>query len=223
MMRLLALSDMHSTLGNIEAVIDASPAVEGIILVGDLTQFGDYKDAQNVLTALGRLSRSIIGVPGNLDRSGVLTLLEESGFSLHGKGITIHGIGFFGVGGSNRTPFHTPLELREEEITRLLALGYSSIAQEKRKIMIAHAPPAHSRLDRTRSGAHAGSMAVRMFIEEHAVDVCLSGHIHEASGEETIHETRCYNIGAVKDGRYAIIEIDEEKIEVMRRNISLWT
>ena len=37
--------------------------------------------------------------------------------------------------------------------------------------------------------------------------VCLTGHIHESNGIETIGETLVVNPGAGGHGRYAVIEI----------------
>ena len=62
-------------------------------------------------------------------------------------------------------------------------------------------------LDRIHSGAHVGSRAVRRFIERSGAMVCLTGHIHESNGIETIGETLVVNPGAGGHGRYAVIEI----------------
>jgi putative phosphoesterase len=220
MMRFLVLSDIHSAQRNIEKIINAASSVQGIIIAGDLTQFGDYQDAEKIITLLTSLSNTILAVPGNMDRAGVVTILEEKKYSLHGKGIMLGGIGFFGAGGSNETPFHTPTELSENEITRLLVSGFNSVRAVKTKILISHTPPVNTALDRTRLGIHAGSTAVRQFIEKNEVAVCICGHIHEAFGEEVLGNTRCYNIGAVKDNHFAFLDVNNDRIEVERRKIN---
>jgi Icc-related predicted phosphoesterase len=69
---------------------------------------------------------------------------------------------------------------------------------------------------------HAGSAAVRAFLEEHDVSLCLCGHIHEARGEARVGPARCVNLGAFKSGRYALVDIRagaEPGIEITWRSL----
>ena len=52
-----------------------------------------------------------------------------------------------------------------------------------------------------------GSQAVRGFIEAHAPEICICGHIHEARGEDRIGSTRIINPGAFKDGGYVVLSL----------------
>lgn len=61
----------------------------------------------------------------------------------------------------------------------------------EKTIYVIHTPPDGSNLDQRYDGSHVGSMAVRLFVEEHQPYLTLHGHIHETvdvSGEfkETI-------------------------------------
>ena len=49
-------------------------------------------------------------------------------------------------------------------------------------VLICHAPPYGTPLDQVRPGLHAGSTAVRDFINQHQPEYFFCGHIHEAEG-----------------------------------------
>jgi Icc-related predicted phosphoesterase len=63
-------------------------------------------------------------------------------------------------------------------------------------VLICHAPPLNSSLDRIRDGLHGGSRSVRDFIEKHQPRDFFCGHIHEAEGVvEHFGATRAQNVG----------------------------
>ncbi len=222
-MRFLVLADIHGHQRFLRAIVRTEPAWDAAVIVGDLTQAGGPEEAKAVLTLLEPTGRPIVAVPGNLDRPEVLGCLESSGYSVHGTGVVIGEAGFFGAGGSNPTPFGTPFELSEDELGRLALAGFEAVRGAAVKVLVSHAPPHGCALDRTVLGTQAGSTAVRRFLEEHPVDLCLCGHIHEAAGEDTVEGVHCCNPGAVKNGRYAVVEIDHGAIDVKRRKITSWT
>jgi Icc-related predicted phosphoesterase len=62
--------------------------------------------------------------------------------------------------------------------------------------MICHAPPLNTPLDRIHEGLHAGSSAVREFVEQAQPMHFFCGHIHEAEGQAVqIGETKPRNVG----------------------------
>ena len=67
-----------------------------------------------VLENVKEANQNILAVPGNLDHPPVIELLEELDINIHGKGKIIdEKIGIFGCGGSNETPFNTPIEFQK--------------------------------------------------------------------------------------------------------------
>jgi uncharacterized protein len=63
-------------------------------------------------------------------------------------------------------------------------------------VMICHAPPLDTALDRVHEGLHAGSRAVRDFIERVQPAHFFCGHIHEAGGVVAqMGPTRAMNVG----------------------------
>ena len=73
------------------------------------------------------------------------------------------------------------------------------------KILVAHCPPYQTAIDRIHSGLHVGSHSVRSFIETYQPDLCISGHIHEAPGEDTIGRTHLINPGMLAQGGYVTV------------------
>ena len=87
-------------------------------------------------------------------------------------------------------------------------------------ILVSHTPPADTVVDRTGSGLHVGSRAVRQFIERVQPDLCLTGHIHEARGTDTLGRTLVVNPGELAAGGYAVITFDGTSVGCEVRQIS---
>jgi Icc-related predicted phosphoesterase len=208
-MLLLCLSDIHGEGAGIASILGDCPGIEAVVLVGDLTHLGGPDEAARVVEPLLAAGSRVLAVPGNMDRPGVLGWLEARGISLHGRGVTIGDIGFLGLGGSNPTPFGTPFEVPGREARELLDAAWPSVAAARCRVLVSHAPPRGTRIDRSVARLHVGSPEVRTFLENHDVALCLCGHIHEAGGDEdTVGTARCVNLGAFKTGRYALVSIE---------------
>ncbi|MCK5227029.1 MAG: metallophosphoesterase [Desulfobulbaceae bacterium] len=210
-MRIIAFGDIHMSLGNIRNLPDIKNA-DLVVVTGDLTNYGGKKDAKIILDQLLSLNKKLIALPGNLDEPEVDKYLTDINLNLHGRGKVINGIGIMGMGGSNITPFNTPGEYSEEELARLLNIGYEAIKSAGRIILVSHAPPLNTETDRISAGAHVGSVAVRNFIEKVQPEVCLTGHIHEARAEDKIGKTHILNPGMIKDGGWIEVLLENGKI-----------
>ncbi len=204
-MKIAAFGDIHNSVEPIRSL--PLNEFDLVIITGDLTNFGGRDDAMAILDTVRQATKNILAVPGNLDHPPVLELLEELDISIHGKGKIINErIGIFGCGGSNLTPFNTPIEFSEEKLLELLHQAYEHVQDANLHILVSHTPPKDSGLDRISSGANVGSQVVREFIEEVQPALCLTGHIHEAKGETELGKTKVINPGMLKDGGW--IEID---------------
>ena len=209
-MRLLCLSDIHGHVKTIPVLLDSERGngFDCIIVCGDLTQFGDYSEARNVMKPLLESNVSIFAVHGNMDLDGVSRYLEETGVSIHGRAVLYDGVSMIGLGGGNISPFNTPTEYSEDEMSRILSKTISPGANHTVKILVSHVPPYGTRLDKLGNGKHVGSQVVKDFIANEKIALCISGHIHESAGIETIGTCACVNAGAFKDGNYSIIDLD---------------
>ncbi|HID31752.1 MAG TPA: hypothetical protein EYP24_00030 [bacterium (Candidatus Stahlbacteria)] len=186
-MRILALADLHG-----KETEPVGQHLDLIAIAGDITTFGGYDEAREVLERVVAEKIRVIGVPGNCDYPGVGEYLDEIGANCDQRSIKIGDILFIGLGGSNTTPCNTPNENHEDELRRRLAIGVNN---DDRLVLISHPPPYGTLVDRTVGGSHVGSKAVRSFIEEYQPELAVCGHIHEAKGEDSIGRTRIINPG----------------------------
>jgi hypothetical protein len=216
--RLVCFGDIHMAFQAIERLGSALHEADWAILVGDLTHFGDPPDAFRVVDAVRAHCPNVLAVTGNLDMPWVIDAFRAAGISLHGEGRRLGPVGVFGCGGSNVTPMDTPTELSEEEILATLERGYAAVADAPRRLMVCHTPPYDTRLDRLMNGTPVGSPAVRRFIETRRPDVALVGHIHEGRGVERLGDTLVVNAGALRDGGYAVVADDGERLTAELRS-----
>lgn len=218
-MKIFAISDIH---GNTGALIEAREYIKNsdvVIISGDITEYGSKKEAREILDQIEVYNKNILAVHGNIDKYEVFELLEEKGYSIHGTCRVIDGIAFFGVGGSSPTPMKTPTEYSEEKIMEFLRSGYSSVNGETKVILVSHTPPRGTR-DRTYIGLRGGSKSIKKFLKANKIDLCLSGHIHEARGISRLGKSIVANSGCFKKGRYIAVEIGD-KIRIKRKRIRL--
>jgi Icc-related predicted phosphoesterase len=218
-MRIVSFGDVHMSLRNIERLAPELRTADLVILSGDLTNFGGRDEAAQVLAATRQHARQVLAVSGNLDQLEVIDFLRDEGISLHGESRRFGDLGIFGCGGSNRTPFHTPTELSDEEIGLLLERGYAGVAQAPHVLMVCHTPPAHTATDRISNGQHVGSPTVRAFIEAHQPAVCITGHIHESAAVDRIRRTVVVNAGALRDGGYIIVDANCDGLNAALRRL----
>jgi uncharacterized protein len=208
-MKLFAISDIH---GATKPIDEAAPLIreaDWVVIAGDITRTKTRAEAAEVIACLEQYSTHILAVHGNWDKLEVKDFLEEEGYCLHEEGRLLDGIGFFGIGGSSPTPLNTATEYTEKEIALALLAGYEQVHEASQIVLISHVPPRGVR-DRSFLGLRGGSHSVRAFLEEHPVNLCLCGHIHEAAGIERFHRTLVANCGSFKKGCYLSIEIGSD-------------
>lgn len=212
-MKIISFGDVHMATRNIERMGEVMRDTDLVIISGDLTNFGGSEDARRVIAEVRNACPHVLALPGNLDRREVIAFLENEGVALHGRGMVLDGIAIFGCGGSNITPFNTPMELSEAEIYETLMAGYEQVRGHRPLLMICHTPPYDTRCDRIAGDKPVGSTAARRFIEEVRPEVCISGHIHESAGSDAIGPTRVFNAGPFKGGGYIVVRSAGSKLD----------
>ncbi|HLC03691.1 MAG TPA: metallophosphoesterase [Anaerolineales bacterium] len=215
-MIILAVTDVHGDFAAIPRIAADLEAADVVILSGDLTNFGRRRDAERVLQAITRYARRVLAVPGNCDYPEVSAYLDELGINLHGTNKVIKDIGLFGVGGSLPAPGSTPFEFSEDELRNLLTTAAEDLPKDTPTILVSHQPPFGTKNDEVFAGDHVGSKAVRSFIEARQPILCLTGHIHEAAGIDSIDGTRIVNPGPFSRGgyTYAVVREGLEQLEI---------
>jgi hypothetical protein len=222
-MKILIFADIH---GEYEKAADVLNQIktEGIDLIlcpGDFTDmfavpdgFSQMDIADMVLQKIMALKVPILCVPGNHDPYEVLELFNEYSVNLHDKIKKIKNMLFMGWGGAP-TPFNTIFEPSEEETTESLEKLYGKAKGEKFVLMI-HDPPLNTKLDTTFTKKHVGSKAIRGFIEKRQPILAISAHIHESMGTDRLGESTLFYPGALFEGYYGIVEIDERSKKVIK-------
>jgi Icc-related predicted phosphoesterase len=190
MPRALIFSDIHNDGRALEKLM----AVEAdyYFCAGDLVSWQRGLDGMAAIMK-PRAGRMYV-LPGNHEsENDIVEFCNRHGFiNFHGGTLEVGGVHIAGLGYSSPTPFNTPGEYAEEE----LASRLSKFAAVKPLVLICHAPPLNSTLDQVHEGLHAGSRAVREFIEKYHPRDFFCGHIHEAEGVvEQMGETRAQNVG----------------------------
>jgi uncharacterized protein len=189
-MKLLFFSDIHSDLKALERLVNME--AEYYFAAGDLVSWARGLD--NAGEILKRRAGKTFVIPGNHESAAdIAAFCDKYGFvDFHGKHVTIGDVCIAGLGYSSPTPFNTPGEYSEQE----LALRLDKLAPAQPRVLVCHAPPKETKLDRAGEGQHFGSTAVRNFIELNQPEYFFCGHIHEAEGaEETMGRTLGVNVG----------------------------
>jgi uncharacterized protein len=190
MSRLLIFSDIHNdgrALENLMA-IDA----DYYFCAGDLVTW--QRGLEKMAEILKPRADRVYMIPGNHESErDIAEFCERHGFTnFHGMTTNVYGTHIAGLGYSNPTPFNTPGEYSEPELAGRLA----KFADLDPLVLICHAPPVDTELDRIREGLHAGSRSVREFIEAQQPQYFFCGHIHEAEGAAIqMGATRAQNVG----------------------------
>ena len=174
-MKLLALADIHGGTDGVASILQRVPEFDVLVLAGDLTTHGTRQEAERLLLQLIKPGKPVFTVAGNMDDPSLAHLFERTTRYIDGKGMILDDVGFFGVSGSTPTPFGTPWERSEEEMSRTADAGWRDIVGACRRVFVPHTPPKHTACDRTHIGFHAGSQGIRSFIEPRQPDLVICG------------------------------------------------
>ncbi|MBW1899776.1 MAG: metallophosphoesterase family protein [Deltaproteobacteria bacterium] len=191
-MKLLLFSDVHCSVDHCNELVRKSALADIVIGAGD---FGIIREGlETTIKMLQKIQKPTILVPGNsesLEELEKACLNWESANVLHGSGIELSGIKFYGVGGGIPiTPFGDwSYDFSEEEARELLLNCPESC------VLVTHSPPKGA-VDISSSGQSFGSQAILKTIIEKKPLLCVCGHIHESAGRsEKIGETPVVNAG----------------------------
>jgi Icc-related predicted phosphoesterase len=189
--KLLAFSDLHRDLDVARDLAGRSAEVDVVIGAGDFASV--HKGLEEAIDALSAIEKPTVLVPGNNETEDALRAAcdrWEAATVLHGEGVEIDGVPFFGLGaGVPVTPWDWSFDLDEEAAAAKLA------ACPAGAVLVAHSPPL-GHCDASSAGEHLGSSAVLEAIERNQPRLAVCGHIHESWGAESeIGSTPVFNLG----------------------------
>lgn len=197
------IGDVHAharRLGLVLARLRELPALDGVLLVGDLCGEPPFAlgrrgpaaltwradSIRDVLAEVATLGVPLAWVPGNHDPRE-----HDDPRNVDDRVTLIAGVRVGGIGGAGPARFGFPYEWGEDE-TRARALALPAC-----ELVISHTPPHDSGLDRVARGGHAvGSVAIRELASRHR-GVLVCGHIHEAPGVWIANDCLCANVGGL--------------------------
>jgi uncharacterized protein len=189
--KILAFSDLHRDLGQAAKLVEMSSEADVVIGAGDFASI--HEGLEETIGALAAIAAPSVLVPGNNETADALR--EAAGAwptatVLHGDGMTIEGVEFFGLGaGIPVTPWDWSFDLDDEAASAMLAPCPAGA------VMVLHSPP-HGHCDAAGDGTNFGSPALLAAIEEKRPRLAVCGHIHESWGcESEVGGTPVRNLG----------------------------
>ena len=205
-MKAICVADIHGDMGALLKLRNSisTKGFESVFLLGDYSR--GYKDEDENITDASSILEilkefKVWAIPGNCDQRSIVELFKGRNASLHEAVLKLPEATFIGLGGSNVTPFNTPFEYGERQISQTLNSLHAKADTGSRVILLAHAPPKDTKCDVISSGAHVGSTGIREYIEAKQPDLVLCSHIHESGGaQDRIGKTRIVNLGRLSDG-----------------------
>lgn len=197
-MDILAVSDPHASAKAFKAIKDKKADL--ILVAGDMTIFGT--DMERICRKMDSWKTQTLVIPGNhedpeeleracsksrniiyanemlYEKDDVLVLsIEGSGFAYTDKRF-------------ERAARRFIPKIKEKRKKA------SSEGRELHLILMTHAPPYNTKLDKLTGGEHCGNKSIRDFIIKLQPELAISGHIHESFGKEDwIKDTRVVNPG----------------------------
>lgn len=191
-MKLLLFSDVHTDVVACERLVDLASQVDVVVGAGD---FGVMRRGiDKAITVLSRIQKPAVIVPGNAESVEELQDACDAWASvtvLHGSGVSINGVAFYGVGGGIPvTPFGAwSYDFSEQDATRLLK------DCPPNAVLVTHSPPKNT-VDVASSGGHFGSNAIREAVERTSPQLVVCGHIHDSWEQRgSINTTPIINAG----------------------------
>jgi Icc-related predicted phosphoesterase len=178
--KLLLCSDLHCDSVAASRLVKLASTVDVFIAAGDFANV--RRGLSKTIDVLRAITCPAVLVAGNAETTEELTAAcrgWQSAHVLHGTGVTIDGVPFFGLGGAVPvTPFGSwSYDLSETEAARLLADCPSG------GVLVSHSPP-KGVVDRDSGGRSLGSTAVRDVIQRVQPRLVVCGHIHASAGKE---------------------------------------
>lgn len=219
-MNILAISDIHGN--EFEGLYRylENNKIDLLIISGDITNFGPSYFAEDFLNNISKYVNLTVAIPGNCDPKEIIEKINDSkAICAHNNIVEYGNLIIYGFGGSNPTPFDTPLEFDEETIYDSIKsiinskknIELNNNFKDEIEILLTHAPPYDTETDKIEDGSHVGSKSVRRIIDEFQPRVNLCGHIHEARAIDMIGNTVVINPGILENGYGCLMEVDENK------------
>lgn len=193
-MKLLCFSDLHCDRAAATNLVTMAGDVDVVIGAGDFAN--RHQGLADTLDILSAITRPSVLVPGNGEtvdelRDAVVVAGWTSARVLHGDGVQIDGVDFWGVGGGIPvTPFGDWSYDFDEEAGKAMLAGCPAGG-----VLVVHSPPIDT-VDSDSSGRIRGSKSIRRAVEDTSPRLVVCGHIHSDWGKQVLlGKSRIVNAG----------------------------
>lgn len=178
-MKLLLFSDLHTDTAAAARLVELARGVDVVVGAGDFANM--RRNVGACIPTLAKIKAPTVLVAGNNESYDELVAACKSwpqAHALHGAGITIDGVSFFGLGGGIPiTPFGGwSWDFSDADAEHLLRDCPSHA------VLVSHSPP-KGFVDKASSGQSLGSIAVREAIVRTQPRLVVCGHIHASAGQ----------------------------------------
>ncbi len=198
-MKILTISDIHGKSNpNLDKYLENND-IDLVLVSGDLTDFGPLDFVPEFIDNIASKDVDVICIPGNCDPEGICNAINDTeSVCIHNNLVAYEDVILFGFGGSNPTPFDTPGEFQDPDLydaLKELFAEFDFVYKDDAKvikILLTHAPPFDTEVDKIPDGNHVGS-----------------GHVHEAIGEDKIGDTIIFNPGTLEENHAILIDVDD--------------
>ena len=179
-MKLLLFSDLHADLAAARRLVERARAADAVVGAGDIGNVRrGLRGCVNVLRAIDRPAVLVAGNNESTDELAEACRDWPQAHVLHGSGVQIAGVPFFGIGGGIPvTPFGAwSYDFTEEQAAELLAGCPAGC------VLVSHSPPKGA-VDVSSGGQCLGSVAVRDAVVRLRPVLVVCGHIHSSAGQQ---------------------------------------
>lgn len=209
----LVLSDIHSQEITLVKILEKVKLdkIDGIIIAGDLTNFGTVNDLIHILEMIrSHIDSPIYFIRGNCDPPIKTEIQLEKCYWIEKEPINTEQ--FVIIGSSKRN------------LTHLSKIVKKYVKTNTPVLVITHYPPNGTALDREGLYRHKGVSTVNQFLEKNSnVFLHICGHAHKAQGSIQLNEATVVNPGSVTLGNYALLSIEHKsrdlRVQVDLKNI----
>ena len=180
-MKILAFADLHSNIIAYEKIKAKVKKFKPdlIFCLGDFTYFEQY--IEQVMRKLNELKKPVYILHGNHESDVITRKLCQRYHNLvwmHNKIIPFKEYTIVGHGGGG---FYTSgKSARDKDFDRLISKNRKKL--KGKLILLTHAPPRKTKLDKLTWAGHVGCESYAEFIKKYKPIIALSGHMHENFG-----------------------------------------
>ncbi|MBD3361384.1 hypothetical protein GF358_01180 [Candidatus Woesearchaeota archaeon] len=186
-MKILAFVDLHESLTALKEIEKKAKKADLVVCAGDLTIFETH--LEQLMNRLSKIKKPIFMIPGNHETAAVLkkycSFYNNITF-IHKRLKKFKEYYFLGWGGGGFDPVEKEFE----------ALVKNIDIKGKKIVLVTHAPPSNTKLDRIFKEHHGNKSITRFIKKNKNVVLHISGHFHETWGKkDKINNTPILNPG----------------------------